>query len=105
VGRTTAVDSSAEAGSFDYLYDGAGRLTQVTRPDLKTVGYGYDAAGNRTRKENGDSIPFLEPAQRTRQHPMPQRKWDTVPVVERLYTRSSTTAMPWPTPMQAVQRA
>ena len=34
-----------------------GRLTQVTRPDLKTVGYGYgygyDAAGNQWTEESG----------------------------------------------------
>ena len=53
--RVLAVTSSAEAGSFDYLYDGAGRLTQVTRPDLKTVGYGYDANGNRTRLDYPDA--------------------------------------------------
>ncbi len=55
VGRTLAVTSSAEAGSYDYLYDGAGRLTQVTRPDLKTVGYGYDPASNRTRLDYPDA--------------------------------------------------
>ena len=53
--RTLAVTSSAEVGSFDYLYDTAGRLTQVTRPDLKTVGYGYDANGNRTRLDYPDA--------------------------------------------------
>lgn len=47
--RTLAVTSSAEVGSFDYFYDTAGRLTQITRPDLKSVSYGYDDNGNQTR--------------------------------------------------------
>ncbi|MFI5714075.1 LamG-like jellyroll fold domain-containing protein, partial [Kribbella sp. NPDC051620] len=40
-----------------YTYDAAGRLTQqddpVTATDSITIGYGYDAAGNRTRYTDG----------------------------------------------------
>ena len=36
-------------GSTSYSYDEMGRLTSVTSPGPKTVGYRYDADGNRTK--------------------------------------------------------
>jgi YD repeat-containing protein len=44
-GRLT--DVTDEAGSIVHGYDTAGRLVSVMRPDLRTVSYDYDAAGNR----------------------------------------------------------
>ena len=37
------------ASPFIHAYDTAGRLSQVTRPDLKVINTQYDAAGNRTQ--------------------------------------------------------
>lgn len=45
--KTTA--GTAGAGTNTYGYDHAGRLTAWTGPDGKTVDYGWDASGNRTK--------------------------------------------------------
>jgi YD repeat-containing protein len=36
-------------GATTYVYDEADRLTSVTSPGPKTVGYRYDVDGNRTK--------------------------------------------------------
>src|SRR5205814_4568610 len=43
-----ATTGLAGAGGNGYGYDGLGRLTAWTRPDNQQIGYGYDAASNRT---------------------------------------------------------
>ncbi|MEU8365269.1 RHS repeat-associated core domain-containing protein [Nonomuraea sp. NPDC048882] len=43
--KTTA--GTANAGANSYTYDDADRLTSWTRPDGSTIGYDWDAAGNR----------------------------------------------------------
>ena len=40
-------------GTTSYAYDGAGRLTDVTLPDHRTITYQYDAAGNRSTVTDG----------------------------------------------------
>ncbi len=48
--RVGRVLTAANAlGMLTHVYDARGRLAQVTAPGAKTVGYGYDAANNRTR--------------------------------------------------------
>jgi RHS repeat-associated protein len=49
-GRIIAINETigAESRSDDYLYDQAGRLTEVRRNGLPLESYGYDGNGNRT---------------------------------------------------------
>jgi RHS repeat-associated protein len=42
-------ERTTSEGTTRYVYDGDGRMTQLTAPDGKTVVYTYDAAGRNTR--------------------------------------------------------
>lgn len=52
----TIADST---GITTYGYDSLNRLTQITRPDGKTISYTYDVRGNR-KSVNGDSLPSVQ---------------------------------------------
>ncbi|MBG0817985.1 LamG-like jellyroll fold domain-containing protein, partial [Planomonospora sp. ID82291] len=49
---TKTTSGTAAAGANTYGYDHAGRLTSWTAPDGKTVDYGWDEAGNRTKADD-----------------------------------------------------
>lgn len=50
LGRRSSTTTSE--GVTTYEYDGAGRLTSVTLPNLRIISYEYDAAGNRLVSRN-----------------------------------------------------
>ena len=46
IGIAVLASATLLADTTSYTYDAAGRLTQVTYPNGKTITYTYDAAGN-----------------------------------------------------------
>lgn len=51
--KTPAGSNLAGSGTWNYVYDGVGRMTSATDPSGTTTTYGYDAAGNRTSVKVG----------------------------------------------------